>query len=205
MGRKAWLLGALGTLSVVLLVSGAMLATSARSLAPWEEELNRYRAYRGSVSSDGVAVESSVRAKRPWTFEREMSATVLGDSLIYQTDIRYHQRAAKDLGLVATPGEVMSYTLLGGEADLSPPAWTSATDRAGRMPLPFPPTDVWCVLLQVQPPTAGAEIEREMVFVAQHRDVYSADWVVHESAQAPFGPQMAESLSRIGCDLPLQP
>jgi hypothetical protein len=206
MGRKAFLFGALVLLSVLLFVSGVLFAGAARSPAPWELELDRYRAYQESVSQNTVTVESSVRAKKPWEFDCAMSEMVLGDSTHYHTDIRYQALSRQDPGFsVAPPGDVVSYTLLGARVDYSPPVWIAGTGMDGRMPLPFPPTEVWCVLLEVQPLAEGTAAEHAVVFVAQHRDIYNADWVVHEGETATSSPALAASLSRIGCNLMSEP
>jgi hypothetical protein len=206
MGRKSFLFGALTLLSVLLFVSGAIFASVARSPAPWEIELGRYRAYQAIVSGSTVTVESSLRAKKPWEFDHTMSGMVLGDSVHYYTDIRYREMSRQDPDLsVAPPGNVVSYTLLGARVDYSPPVRIAGAGMDGRMPLPFPPTEVWCVLLDVQPLTEEAAPEHAIIFVAQHRDIYNADWLVHEGETAPFSPALVESLSRIGCDLISQP
>jgi hypothetical protein len=206
MGRKAFLFGALVLLSVLLFVSGALFASVARSPAPWEVELDRYRAYQALVSQNTVTVESSVRAKKPWEFDRAMSSVVLGDSIHYHTNIRYQETSREDPDFsVAPPWNVMSYTLLGARLDYSPPVRIAGTRMDGRMPLPFPPTEVWCVLIGMQPPAEGTAAEHAVVFVAQHRDIYNADWVVHQGETAPFSPALAAGLSGIGCNLILQP
>jgi hypothetical protein len=78
------------------------------------------------------------------------------------------------------------------------------TDSSG-MPLPFPPEQVWCALLERANGTFGLDADRPyaVVFVSLHMDMYNADWVVHEGMGEPAGPQVRATLSTIGCDLGL--
>jgi hypothetical protein len=73
-------------------------------------------------------------------------------------------------------------------------------------PLPFPPDQVWCVLLEQQSRASsehGAERPDAVVLVALHIDMYVADWVVHSVAGDPFSRELETVLSTIGCDLGL--
>jgi hypothetical protein len=52
-------------------------------------------------------------------------------------------------------------------------------------PLPYPPDDLWCVLLKLRNNTTaatGTENEYRLVFVALYNDLYNAEWIVHENA-----------------------
>jgi hypothetical protein len=81
------------------------------------------------------------------------------------------------------------------QSDLGP-AWTE-TDSL--LPLPYPPREVWCVLLQDS--TAATGPAARIVFPALHMDMYNADWLVHEALP---GQVTAETLDAIGCTLPLE-
>jgi hypothetical protein len=71
--------------------------------------------------------------------------------------------------------------------------------------LPFPPKEVWCVLLERADTTFGlaAGMPYDVVFVGLHVDLYYADWVVHKGPAAPASPQLKDSLSVLGCELGL--
>ena len=76
--------------------------------------------------------------------------------------------------------------------------------QSGYRNLPFPPEEVWCVLLKKTRRAADDSIVEStysVVFVARHLDMWHADWVVHEGEQEPFSPAFLEKLSKIGCDL----
>jgi hypothetical protein len=83
-------------------------------------------------------------------------------------------------------------------------------DENGRMsdkPRPFPPRNVWCVLLERDPSSASdpaKETPYAVVFVAEHHDLHNADIVVHEGAADLFTRELGDSLSLIDCDLGLE-
>jgi hypothetical protein len=72
--------------------------------------------------------------------------------------------------------------------------------RRGPRPLPFPPEDVRCVLLE-QDHNEGTMYT--IVFVAEHQDLYNADVVIHEGANDLSNQSFVDSISAIGCDLVL--
>lgn len=78
----------------------------------------------------------------------------------------------------------------------------------GGLDLPFPPEEVWCVLLKRDASSndeLGGEMPYKVVFVSHHTDrLWNDDWVVHEGAKALFTHEFIESLSLIGCDLGLE-
>ena len=69
------------------------------------------------------------------------------------------------------------------------------------MPLPFPPKEMWCVLLETD--ARSGVTPYGGVFVGLHMDMYNSDWVVHEIATDFSTPGFEETLSLIGCDLGL--
>ena len=72
----------------------------------------------------------------------------------------------------------------------------------GRRPLPFPPEEVWCILLEQAPEERGAgEATYSVVFVALHQDLYTASWILHEWANDLPPAALAGSLEMIECDL----
>jgi hypothetical protein len=64
-------------------------------------------------------------------------------------------------------------------------------------PIPYPPEELQCVLLGV-----GVGEGEEMVFLALHNDMYSGDWLVHQSKSAWPGDELKAQLGAVGCDLP---
>lgn len=75
------------------------------------------------------------------------------------------------------------------------------TGGFSRMPLPYPPEELWCVLLKLEPIHAPAFSHYQLVFVARHQDLYNADWVIHAAIQPPSSPEIEQTLDRLGCDI----
>ncbi len=73
--------------------------------------------------------------------------------------------------------------------------------RFSRMPLPYPPEELWCVLLKIGPSYAPSFSKYQLVLVARHQDLYNADWVIHEAILPPSSPELKQTLSRVGCDI----
>ncbi len=69
----------------------------------------------------------------------------------------------------------------------------------GPRPLPYPPVEVWCAVLQPQPDTQPAA--RQVVFVARHLDLYNSAWVVHAGEPAADSPTLLAGLGKMGCAL----
>jgi hypothetical protein len=73
-------------------------------------------------------------------------------------------------------------------------------EAGGLSPLPFPPTDVWCVLLKGGGPPAG-----QVVFVTLHKDLYNADWIVHQGVDDASSVEAQHLLTTLGCTLTPEP
>ena len=172
MKRGALLIVAL--LLLVALVAGvlSLLPDKAGLPAGCGAALDKYLAYKNVTLAEGLSVESTVKATKPGGLTQDVSLAVYGDSVFYQTDEDY-QKSSGD-------AEATDY-------------W--ATDD--RRPLPYPPEEVWCVLLNRN---AGAS-QYGAVFVSLHQDIHNADWVVHEVEPDPFTPASIQVASDLGCDL----
>ena len=64
-------------------------------------------------------------------------------------------------------------------------------------PLPYPPDAVYCVCLEHR--AGDLPARRQLVFVALHHDLHSADWILHEGAYEPFDVQLIVDLRALGC------
>lgn len=67
---------------------------------------------------------------------------------------------------------------------------TSTLTRQNIRPLPFPPTELWCVRL-------ANEGSQQLVMVALHQDLYKAVWATHELSLSAKG--AANLLEQVGC------
>jgi len=155
----------------ILLVRGQDFPADARG------KVDRYIRYRYSPSR-AVTIQQIARSSVPSHFTPAMSRATFGDSTFFRTTYGYSAQAGIDL-----PG-----------FPTVTPGTSGSPSGGGSRPVPFPPMDVWCVLLKDTGQSSPA-----IVFVALHQDLYSADWLVHE----PQGDakEIADALSKIGCDL----
>jgi hypothetical protein len=167
---RRWILVAvLILLAAIGAVVVATLPEKAGLPAGCQAALSQYLAYK---SAPVLTVRSTDQAAKPSNFRQEMSYTVFGDTVFYQTDVNYQEASS----------------------ETEP---TTTLSSGGTRPLPFPPEEVWCVLLGGGSETTSSAV----VFVALHQDIYNADWVVHEAASDPFSPDSLNVASAIGCDL----
>lgn len=92
--------------------------------------------------------------------------------------------------------------------------WQFSQDMIGRKTpntgkyLPFPPAEVWCILLEQDRSLTGDATQLgayTVVFAARHETVHFTYWVIYEGASFPSTPTFQENLSRLGCELKLGP
>lgn len=169
-----------GLLLVIALLLLAALAAGVLALLPdkaglpagCQSALDQYLAYRNVSLSEGLSVKSTVKATKPGGMTQDVSFAVYGDSTYYQTDENYKK------------------TSDGTEA-------TTVWSKQELRPLPYPPEEVWCVLLErsAASPAYGA------AFVSLHQDIHNAGWVVHEVRPDPFDPESIRVASDLGCSL----
>jgi hypothetical protein len=72
-------------------------------------------------------------------------------------------------------------------------------DGGGSSPLPFPPKELWCALLEGEDRLHG-ESTYAVVFVGLHMDMDSGDWMIHEGPTDQSLSALLRGLSAIGCD-----
>lgn len=160
----------------VLLIAVLLNSLGASNQVDWQSEINQYVFSLNSQLPGRFKVQSVVPASQPKNFKKEMSMAVFGDSVHYQTDNNDRQKR------VTTPTASASFL----PSDL----------HENRIPPPFPPKRVWCVLLEYEGDASEQKIKK-VVFVAEHISLHEADMLVHE------GTNTISSLSAIGCDLEL--
>ncbi|UCC86535.1 MAG: hypothetical protein JSV81_17040 [Anaerolineales bacterium] len=132
-------------------------------------------------------------ARRPPGWRAELDEYLAGNATF-----RHGRGSVQSVDLASKPwnfGQDM------GRAVFSDGTW-------GALELPFPPTEVWCVLLKRDLPALNGlagESPYMVVFVSYHTDrLWNQGWVIHVGARNPFTPTFVESLSVIGCDLGLE-
>ncbi len=165
--------------SAIFVLTLAFLLTREQTLPDnTRAALDKFIGYR-YPSTQPVAIQQFVHATMPSKFTPEMSGTTFGESHFYQTMVDYGGASIINLPNLptATPGLV------------------SATYWRGSTPLPFPPEDAWCVVLKDEEPA------EQILIVALHQSLYTADWIVHEPSAEPGTAEMKNILAAIGCGL----
>jgi hypothetical protein len=140
----------------------------------WESALERYLAHQRVFTNTELNVQTVSKAQFPWNFTENMSIAALAESVHFDT-IGYKTSVI--------PTET---------ADFIP----EGASGSGKAPLPYPPVDLWCVVL------AQNGNGQKLVFVALHQDLYNAEIVVHEPSGKIESPTLQASLIEIGCELP---
>ena len=142
-----------------------------------------------------VALLVAIRMNRPsaWRLALDKYVEYRDSSSSRTTTVHLVDRASKPWNF----SRDMSYAVFGDSPYYQTDYGYSGEKRSGPRPLPFPPDDVWCVLLERDHETYT------IVFVAEHQDLYNADVVIHEGVSDLSTQSLVESVSRIGCDLVL--
>jgi hypothetical protein len=74
-----------------------------------------------------------------------------------------------------------------------------SAQSSGQVPLPYPPEDLWCVLMN---PAAAAP---KSVFLALHGDIFVDAWVVHELPPNVSRDALADDWAKVGCAVDWEP
>ena len=93
----------------------------------------------------------------------------------------------------------MSQTTFGSGVIFHTRLVSPSSDYQSSNPLPYPPVELWCA--QLHPAGASAPL---VLFIAQHEDLYNADWIVHQSSASSLA-ALNSDLEQLGCDLALTP
>ena len=150
----------------------------------WQGELERYLQYKRTLASGEYEIQRTMAASKPWNFNADMSKVSFGESAYYQTDNRYGEEPPDLDTLDLMPDDAPSGSL---------------------MPLPFPPEKLWCVFIKKTMDTESSfdgQVKTELVLVALHQDLYSADIIIHEIVAQSPEVDMEEMVLRIGCEIP---
>jgi len=146
-----------------------------------------------------VALLIAIRMNRPpdWQLELDKYVEYKDSFSSGTTAVQLVERASRPWNI----SRGMSHAVFGDSPYYQTDYGYSGEKRhGGPRPLPFPPEDVWCVLLERD---RNEETTYAIVFVAEHQDLYNADVVMHEGASDLSTQAFVEGISRIGCDLAL--
>ena len=157
-------------LVVIALAIGAVVlaVVAVQSLnSPQQAALSEYVRNQYAIQP-GLVVSQVVQAGHPDQFTPDMSGPVVGSSNFYQ------------LSTSAPQG-----TATANQAQPPQPL----------RPLPYPPTQLVCVLL-------GSNKGASVVFVALHQDAGNAQWLVHQARYPWPSDQLRAQLDTLGCVIP---
>lgn len=145
------------------------------------EAVSEYLRARTAPTGTAPVLLGAVRAHRPDRFDAAYSLAAFSNALYFRTSRGY----APELAGVPLPG------LTPGPAE--------APVDSGLRALPYPPAEVWCLLL------AQEGWGSRVAYAALHQDLYNAQWVIHEAAGDAGEAVVRSRLDAIACDLGLAP
>jgi hypothetical protein len=172
----------LAAMSVVLVV-GLLLAAlvflvvrgPGRAPERWQTALETYLAHKDETAGETWVLAATQQATAPSVFDVSTSSATYGRGVYYRTDATYIRETP-------TPGVF----------GLSP--------RMSRRPVPYPPTEVWCAVLDPGQGGSGpSHVASRVIFVALHQDLYNAAWIVHETEELPLSRDLMADLAELGC------
>ncbi len=173
--KAAFTVAILAPVSVIIVGIAVILTGTGRMPEVAQAAVARYLGFRYQSPSPSVRQES--QATRASLFKPEQSSATYSDSVYFRTRHNYGDTGIMRISLSSSPT---------ASADIY-------RGSDGLRALPYPPEEIWCVLLEPH------EEEAQVVLVAMHMDLYKADWVVHE---LPPGWSVAERnavLADLGC------
>jgi hypothetical protein len=145
-----------------------------------------------------VVAKMPTEAGLPATCQLRLNQYVAHISTVGTATVQRTVRATKPGNLGSDAG----YPTFGDSVYYQTEDGPAGNEKGGAMPLPYPPKELWCVLLKQQNRATG-RTSYPIVFVGLHMDMYSADWIVHEGPGDPSTPGVLDSLSQLGCELGL--
>lgn len=198
--KKTWMVFTTLVMAIVL-ISGLTLALAhspGRNPATWENVTDSYIKQRGWTLGQQVTIEQAVKARTPGNFTEEMNFHTYSDAaphyIVDETASSY--QSSRPIPYVAS--DRITDTILNTPSYNDPSTTTTSSSfRIGR-PIPYPPTEVRCVLLKL-----ASTDTYFVVFANLHQDIYNAQWIIHEGEKAPFSQTFLERVASFGCDLNL--
>jgi len=198
--KRTWLVLTTLVVAVVLIVglAVALAQSPGRNPETWEDITDSYVRHRGSNLGRLIRVERAVQARTPSNFTEALNFHTYGDAPHYYA---VDETSSSDSSSWPKPyiaGASMTETTL--LAQSNNPYSSTATGGGFRTsrPIPYPPTEVWCVLLKL-----ASEDTYFVVFANLHQDMYNAQWIIHEGEKAPFSQAFLDRVASFGCDLDL--
>jgi hypothetical protein len=161
-------------IGLLLLIVGLLLGLTASAVTSFPTgAATELQSFLLSSSGGTIRTKELARASRPWALEHELGLVTAGDSHFFETDLRYGPTSGLVTGVPTS--EIRSGS--GGQG----------------APLPYPPREVWCVLVEGP---AGRQV---LVLARHHREPYQTDWIIHQQPSAPSPTDWTGILQLLGC------
>jgi hypothetical protein len=173
------------SIAVVVLLPAAALAVMTLVIyqpglsADGQQALDQYLHYQG-LDASSRWVQQMRHATRPRAFTASMGAATFGSGTYFQVLHSYQPSATVSSFIWDKPIITSSLGVVSAQS-------------TGQVPLPYPPEDLWCVLMN---PAAAAP---KSVFLAQHGDIFVDAWVVHELPPNLSRDALADDWAKVGC------
>lgn len=175
--RKRWqwlsiLMTLIGAAGTIYLVLSLCVRSTGRFVKDWRYLVDTYLEAEASRNGAQGVLAHTVKARHPSRFRQDLDFSAYGEGVHFDMDALS----------VKENTDVVTQVL------------ATHPGSTGKNPLPYPPQTLWCVsvVYEDKPDT--------VFFVGYHMDMYTAEWVVHRGAQAPFTAPFLEILSGLGCD-----
>ncbi len=198
--KRTWVVFITLVVAVVLIVglTLALAHSPGRNPATWEDITDSYIRQRGWTLGQQVIIEQVAKARTPGNFTQGMNFHTYSDVSPHYTvdETASSYQSSRPSPYIA--GDRITDTVLNTPGYSAPSTTTtSGSFRMGR-PIPYPPTEVRCVLLELV-----SEDTYFVVFANLHQDMYNAQWIIHEGEKSPFSQAFLERVASFGCDLDL--
>ncbi len=160
------LLGIFIALAVPLAVIGGVALATYRPGLPdmGQQALDSYLNHLRQAGQAATVIGAS-RASLPRNFTADLSGSTYGDGYYFSV---IHSDAPAQTASSPLAGPSITMTL-----KITPMVQSPGDGR----PLPYPPSELWCVRLQPENAAGGPP---EVVLVARYGDMFVDAWVVHE-------------------------
>ena len=142
-----------------------------------------------------VAAEIPDRAGLPTGVQTRLDQYLASPFALGKGSVRSVQRARRPWNF----SEDMSYMVLGDSVYFQTDSPLTWTEGGGPSPLPFPPRELWCALLELENDATGERFYA-VIYVGLHMDMYNGDWMVHKGPGGLSIQGSRERLATIGCD-----
>lgn len=163
--------------TAVIVLLTLIIKSAGRFIKDWRYIADSYIDAQASATGDYGVIRNAVQASKPENFTEELKLLTFGEG----THFGVHHR----------PGVIYS--------EIVTQVVTADVLNIEKRHLPYPPQQLWCVCLEYE------EKQDVVIFLGYHKDMYSAEWIVHIGEQAPFSADIIDLVGQLDCEFSLVP